>query len=318
MDMNGSDRRGPGSGLGFTLVELLTVLGIAAVLMAIVMPCLTRTREAARRLVCQTHLANLGKALEVYAARDRFYPPAYLYGTVTSTTGGTAAGVIHWSGLLMRDGQPEEAFHCPTVPRGGLPPADTQEANLEPGQVCRVPGAVDRQAERCAYTANEALFPRDRFVLGFEGAVRVSRYVDAARVRLPAGTVVLSEWTSDWTLLAADGVCRSYLPVHGFCGIGPMGEDRYDLNQVQSEDARPCQTLGLFRRLSPDLLSDAPSAARSNPPRLDWLGRHHGGRTNFLYADAHVEIKPVRRTLDEAFEWGRAVYSIEGGERVVP
>lgn len=45
---------------GFTLVELLVVIAIIAILVSILMPALSRIRDAARMTVCKTNLKGLG------------------------------------------------------------------------------------------------------------------------------------------------------------------------------------------------------------------------------------------------------------------
>ena len=51
----------------FTLIELLVVIAIIAVLMAILLPSLSRAREQGKRAVCLNSLRQLGLAWNVYA-----------------------------------------------------------------------------------------------------------------------------------------------------------------------------------------------------------------------------------------------------------
>jgi len=52
---------------GFTLVELLVVIGIIAVLMGVLLPALNAVKRTAQRVVCGTNLSGLGRAILLYA-----------------------------------------------------------------------------------------------------------------------------------------------------------------------------------------------------------------------------------------------------------
>ena len=51
---------------GFTLAELLVVIGVIAVLIAILLPVFHKARESARRVICLSNLRQLATALRLY------------------------------------------------------------------------------------------------------------------------------------------------------------------------------------------------------------------------------------------------------------
>jgi len=102
-----------GSRDGFTLVELLVVIGIIALLVSILLPALATAREQAQKTVCLSNLRSLGQAVAVYQAEHKgVFPP------LSSWAAGTFGGNRYkdanlWIMLKITPGITTAA--CPTA-----------------------------------------------------------------------------------------------------------------------------------------------------------------------------------------------------------
>ena len=76
---------------GFTLVELLVVVAIFAILGALLMVGVSRSREGARRSSCMANMRQLSQALKMYAGESSGgrYPPLMRYTSVDSLEDGS-------------------------------------------------------------------------------------------------------------------------------------------------------------------------------------------------------------------------------------
>ena len=333
---------------GFTLVELLVVIGIIAILVGILLPSLARARQAAQTVKCASNLRSLGQAMHLYVSENKgTFPAAYIYeghgiSGNTQTPDAANNGYVHWSSYLYKKGSGKtldnrifkqragwDAFECPALDNGGLPPTNTYPENLDGGQVNDNGAAVvDQQAPRCAFTVNEAICPRNKFVVGFQGAKRRYQFVRAGQVKRNAETILAAEWNPSWRIVADTGrsnpddtVCKSHRPVHGFVGIS--GELNMELLAPDVFANRPS-----YRRVKNADLANDPQPGGASSSRLDWIGRNHGRRilekgfdvrkSNFLYVDGHCESKGIKETVEPRFEWGEKFYSITPNSDLAP
>jgi len=62
----------------FTLVELLVVIAIIALLISILAPALSMTRDLAKQLQCMTNLHSIARGISVYAQASRDWVPTFV------------------------------------------------------------------------------------------------------------------------------------------------------------------------------------------------------------------------------------------------
>jgi len=107
----------------FTLIELLVVISIVSLLVSILLPALSASRDAARTMACGSNLHQMGVAVEAYKTDTDYFPPLRIYENGDSHYwlfgyAGTAPADIGTPdfklGQLASYIQSESGVHCPS------------------------------------------------------------------------------------------------------------------------------------------------------------------------------------------------------------
>ena len=193
----------------FTLVELLVVIAVIAILAALLLPALNRSKQLAYTLTCKSNLRQYGLAVRMYVGDNQFYPPAQ-YNPITGFAMSAQATNIWWYQRLEPYTRTKWITSNPSA-AGWAPPPSTIQAC--PGY-SKQPGVYFDSLGAYGYNDN----------LGTVGIATSSppvtifaRLSDSDLVR-PVELPVFGDTHVDFDNFGAP-------PIMGIVAIGPYGQD---------------------------------------------------------------------------------------------